>query len=69
VSRLAHTNHTEDLDAGLVEPYNRTDQIAGDPVLRDGHGPLPLLPRTPLAAVAGYRCAVARRSWHTCSPA
>lgn len=38
----------QDLDAGIVEVYNRTDQIKADPVLRDGHGPLPVLPRVPM---------------------
>jgi hypothetical protein len=41
--------------AGLVEPYNRSDQVAGDPVLRDGNGSLPVLPKVSMAELPKYK--------------
>lgn len=46
---MAQLNNSQDLDAGLVEEYGRADQVAADPVLRDGHGKLPVLPRVPMS--------------------
>jgi hypothetical protein len=45
----------QDLDAGLVESYGRPDEVAADPVLRDGLGPLPVLPKVPVADLPKYR--------------
>lgn len=45
----------QDLDAGLVESYGRPDQVAADPVLRDGLGPLPVLTKVPMADLPKYR--------------
>jgi hypothetical protein len=55
VARMAQVNNTEDLDAGLVEQYGRPDQVAADPVLRDGLGPLPVLPRVPMSDLPKYK--------------
>lgn len=55
VARLAHTNHTNDLDAGLVEQYDRPEQVRADPVLRDGNGPLPVLPKVPMTDLPKFR--------------
>jgi hypothetical protein len=47
---------TAAVPAGLVEPYNRPDQIEGDPVLRDGNGSLPVLPKVSMAELPKYKC-------------
>lgn len=47
----------QDLDVGLVEEYNRPDQVAADPVLQDGQGPLPVLKRVPMTDLPKYRLA------------
>jgi hypothetical protein len=52
---MAQVNNTDDLDAGLVEQYGRPDQVASDPVLRDGHGSLPVLPRIPMSDLPKYK--------------
>ncbi|KAF8056254.1 hypothetical protein HT031_006442 [Scenedesmus sp. PABB004] len=55
VARLAQVNFTGILDAGLVEAYDRPDQVAGDPVLRDGNGSLPVLPRVSMDDLPKYK--------------
>uniref|UniRef100_A0A383W8X9 Glycosyl transferase CAP10 domain-containing protein n=1 Tax=Tetradesmus obliquus TaxID=3088 RepID=A0A383W8X9_TETOB len=55
VARLAQVSYPHLLDAGLVEPYNRPDQIEGDPVLRDGNGSLPVLPKVSMAELPDYK--------------
>eukprot|EP00775_Hariotina_reticulata_P005495 gene5495-5730_t len=55
VARLAQTKYSELLDAGLVERYDRPDQIKGDPVLQDGHGPLPVLQRMPMSNISQFK--------------
>eukprot|EP00878_Enallax_costatus_P039668 GHUV01045544.1.p1 GENE.GHUV01045544.1~~GHUV01045544.1.p1 ORF type:complete len:452 (+),score=103.73 GHUV01045544.1:108-1463(+) len=55
VARLAQVNYSDVLDAGLVEEYSRPDQIKGDPVLRDGNGSLPVLPKVPMTVLPDYK--------------
>jgi hypothetical protein len=45
----------QDFDAGIIEPYDRPDQVAADPVLRDGHGSLPVLPKLPMTDLPKYK--------------
>jgi protein glucosyltransferase len=51
VARLAQVNHSDILDAGLVEKHEAKD----DPVLRGGHGPLPVLNRKGLDVLPDYK--------------
>ncbi|GBF97933.1 ATP synthase F1 complex assembly factor [Raphidocelis subcapitata] len=55
VARLAQ-ERPDRLDAGLVEPYcQKPEEMASDPILKDGKGPLPVLPRAPREALAQHK--------------
>lgn len=55
LARMAQLNHSQELDVGVVERYDRPDQVKGDPVLQDGHGPLPVLQKVPMKDLPKYK--------------
>eukprot|EP00775_Hariotina_reticulata_P003900 gene3900-4154_t len=63
VARLAQTKYSNILDAGIIVAYDRPDQVEWDPVLRDGQGKLPVLPRVEMNNLPKYKWLLNLDGW------